>query len=64
MNKTLTQLDVSDNEIGEYSRDNDGQAPWVKTPEGPAALAQGLGELARAFRSCISLRDRPPRIWA
>ena len=35
-NKTLTQLDLSDNEIG---AEKDEQ---IKTPEGPAALAEGL----------------------
>ena len=41
-NKTLTMVDLSDNEIGAYSKDNDGQAPWLPTPDGPAALAYGL----------------------
>ena len=42
VNSTVTKIDVSDNEIGKYSRDNDGQAPWIATPQGPAALAEAL----------------------
>ena len=42
VNSTVTKIDVSDNEIGQYSRDNDGQAPWIATPQGPAALAEAL----------------------
>ena len=40
--KTLTSLDVSSNEIGAYSKDNDGRAPWIPSPEGPAAIADGI----------------------
>jgi hypothetical protein len=43
-NKMLTLLDLSDNEIGAFQKydrrgDKDGMQP---TPEGPAALADGL----------------------
>jgi hypothetical protein len=44
VNKTLTVLDLSDNEIGgyeEYDEDEDEEVFWA-TPEGPAALADGL----------------------
>ena len=40
--KALTSLDVSSNEIGAYSKDNDGATPWVPSPEGPAAIADGI----------------------
>ena len=36
VNKTLTDIDLSDNEIGAYAKDNDGQEPWIPSPEGPA----------------------------
>ena len=42
VNKTLTDIDLSDNEIGAYAEDNDGRGPWIPSPEGPAALADGL----------------------
>ena len=42
VNKTLTMVDLSDNEIGAYAKNNDGRAPWIPSPEGPAALADGL----------------------
>ena len=42
VNKTLTKLDLSDNEIGAYSQHNNGLAPWVPSPKGPAALADAL----------------------
>ena len=42
INTTLNELNLSNNEIGAYSRDNAGRAPWVPSPEGPAALAEGL----------------------
>jgi Ran GTPase-activating protein (RanGAP) involved in mRNA processing and transport len=40
--KTLTSLDVSSNEIGAYSKNNDGCSPWIPSPEGPAAIADGI----------------------
>ena len=39
VNTTLTELNVSDNEIGAES---DGYGNVEATPEGPAALAEGL----------------------
>jgi hypothetical protein len=39
---TLTILDISSNEIGAYSRNNDGRAPWIASPEGPIALADAI----------------------
>ena len=42
VNKTLAVLDLSDNEIGAYAKNNNGRAPWIPSPEGPAALADGL----------------------
>ena len=42
VNKTLTDIDLSNNEIGAYAKYNDGRALWIPSPEGPAALADGL----------------------
>ena len=44
MNKTLTQLDVSDNEIGCWYDGPSYDRKAHPTPEGPAALAQAIGE--------------------
>ena len=43
-NKTLTKLDLSDNEIGMWSVGSKGYHGYKEhpTPEGPAALADGL----------------------
>ena len=44
-NKTLTKLDLSDNEIGGYFAGTDRigrPTDWKSTPDGPAALAEGL----------------------
>ena len=41
-NTTLTFLDVSDNEIGGFRDGPYWHSPWKTTPEGPAALADGL----------------------
>ena len=44
-NNTLTKLDLSDNEIGSYEEtdeEHDQHGETVPTPEGPAALADGL----------------------
>ena len=38
----LTFLDISNNSIGAYSKDGDGRAPWIATPEGPKAIAEAL----------------------
>jgi hypothetical protein len=38
----LAVLDISSNEIGAYSEDNDGRAPWIASPEGPAAVADAI----------------------
>jgi Leucine-rich repeat (LRR) protein len=38
-NCTLGKLDLSDNEIGAYSKEGDGRAPWISTPEGSRAIA-------------------------
>jgi hypothetical protein len=35
-------LDISNNSIGRRSRDGDGHAPWIATPEGPQAIAEAL----------------------
>ena len=42
VNTTLTDIDLSNNEIGAYAQDNDGCGPWIPSPEGPAALAEVL----------------------
>ena len=46
VNKTLTKLDLSDNKIGgrpaESQEEYDQHGETVPTPEGPAALADGL----------------------
>ena len=49
---TLKELNLSNNEIGAYSEYNDGRGPWVPSPEGPAALAEGL-----AANSCVTQVD-------
>jgi hypothetical protein len=41
-NKTLTKLDLSGNEIGGFKDGPYSDSPWKATPEGPAALADGL----------------------
>jgi hypothetical protein len=38
----LLVLDISNNSIGRQSRDGDGRAPWIATPEGPQAIAEAL----------------------
>ena len=53
VNKTLTDIDLSDNEIGAYARDNDGQGPWIPSPEGPAALADGLKDNSSVTKVCV-----------
>ena len=53
VNKTLTDIDLSDNEIGAYAQDNDGQAPWIPSPEGPAALADGLKDNSSVTKVCV-----------
>ena len=50
VNTTLTELNVSDNEIG-AEKDQLGNVTKV-TPEGPAALAEGL-----AANSCVTQVD-------
>ena len=42
VNKTLTKLDLSDNEIGAENPDDGNQWKGKPTPEGPAALADAL----------------------
>jgi Ran GTPase-activating protein (RanGAP) involved in mRNA processing and transport len=41
-NGALLVLDISNNSIGRRSRDGDGRAPWIATPEGPQAIAEAL----------------------
>ena len=53
VNKTLTDIDLSNNEIGANARDNDGQAPWIPSPEGPAALADGLKDNSSVTKVCV-----------
>jgi hypothetical protein len=43
--KTLTVLDISSNEIGAYSKDNDGNGPWIASPEGPVAVADAIRDM-------------------
>jgi hypothetical protein len=43
--KTLTILDISGNEIGAYSRDNNGRSPWIGSPEGPIAIADAIKDM-------------------
>jgi hypothetical protein len=38
-------LDISSNEIGAYSKDNDGGAPWIASPEGPVAVADAISDM-------------------
>jgi hypothetical protein len=45
-NGALTSLDISNNSIGAYSKDGDGMAPWIATPEGPKAIAEALKDHA------------------
>ena len=53
VNKTLTDIDLSDNEIGAYARDNVGRRPWIPSPEGPAALADGLKDNSSVTKVCV-----------
>ena len=53
VNKTLTDIDLSDNEIGAYAKDNDGRGPWIPSPEGPAALADGLKDNSFVTKVCV-----------
>ena len=53
LNKTLTDIDLSNNEIGAYARDNDGRGPWIPSPEGPAALADGLKDNSSVTKVCV-----------
>jgi Leucine-rich repeat (LRR) protein len=41
-NGALLVLDISNNSIGRRSKDGDGEAPWIETPEGPQAIADAL----------------------
>jgi hypothetical protein len=41
-NGALLVLDISNNSIGRQSRDGNGRAPWIATPEGPQAIAEAL----------------------
>ena len=43
-NNTLILLDLSNNEIGAFEKWYTGSGQWESTPEGPAALADGLME--------------------
>ena len=52
---TLKELNLSNNEIGAYARYNDGRDPWVSSPEGPAALAEGLA--ANSSVTQVNVRD-------
>ena len=53
VNTTLTELNVSDNEIGMYNNlDRTGNHA---TPEGPAALAEGLA--ANSSVTQVNVRD-------
>jgi hypothetical protein len=53
--KTLTVLDISSNEIGAYSRDNDGRATWIASPEGPVAVADAIRDMGAL--SVLNLAD-------
>ena len=53
VNKTLTDIDLSNNEIGAYARFNDGCEPWIPSPEGPAALADGLKDNSSVTKVCV-----------
>ena len=56
VNKTLTDIDLSYNEIGayyagDYASDNNRQ--YIPTPEGPAALADGLKFNSSVTKVCV-----------
>jgi hypothetical protein len=53
--KTLTVLDISSNEIGAYSKDNDGDAPWIASPEGPVAVADAIRDMGALSK--LDLRE-------
>ena len=51
---SLDSLDVSGNEIGAYYQNNRGIAPVVPSPEGPAAIADGLKKYAAMTKLNVS----------
>ena len=53
VNKTLTDIDLSDNEIGEYRDSNGRDSKWIPSPEGPAALADGLKDNSSVTKVCV-----------
>jgi hypothetical protein len=48
-------LDISNNSIGRRSRDGDGRAPWIATPEGPQAIAEAIQSNVRDVMYDISM---------
>ena len=54
VNKTITDIDLSLNQIGAYAEeDEDGDDVWTPTPEGPAALAEGLKGNSTVTKVCV-----------
>jgi hypothetical protein len=51
----LLVLDISNNSIGRRSRDGDGRAPWIATPEGPQAIAEAVQSHVRDVMYDISM---------
>jgi Ran GTPase-activating protein (RanGAP) involved in mRNA processing and transport len=60
-NKTLTEVDLSENQIGGYEEyDEDVQWVFKATPEGPAALADALKANTNLQRLNVSSNDLGP----
>ena len=54
VNKTITEIDLSDNEIGAWhSHKGWSDDKVTSTPEGPAALADGLKDNSSVTKVCV-----------